>query len=146
LTAPLAHLVERELGHPVLAVATHSHGDHVGGLHEFEEASDPRRRSRCHREGHVATLRASDYGETVIGLYRDAGYDIPDVFVDATPPGGLGPLVRQIAGAGDDAARRRRRRRLRRPLVRGLAPPGPLARSIGLWESASGITQGRSTR
>ena len=33
---PLRDLVTSELGHDVLAVATHVHGDHVGGLHEFD--------------------------------------------------------------------------------------------------------------
>ena len=35
--APLRHVVDRELVRPLLAVATHTHGDHVGGLHEFAE-------------------------------------------------------------------------------------------------------------
>src|SRR4051812_40723489 len=34
---PLRHLAERELDGPLLAVATHAHGDHVGGLHEFDD-------------------------------------------------------------------------------------------------------------
>ena len=38
---PLRHLVEHELGHDVLAVATHVHADHVGGMHEFERTGDP---------------------------------------------------------------------------------------------------------
>ena len=30
---PLRHLAEAELDGPLLAVATHAHGDHVGGFH-----------------------------------------------------------------------------------------------------------------
>src|SRR5438094_691185 len=32
---PLRALVEEQTTNPLLAVATHSHGDHVGGMHEF---------------------------------------------------------------------------------------------------------------
>ena len=138
--APLAHLVERELGHPVLAVATHSHGDHVGGLHEFEARAIHAAEADVIANGTYSMLRASDYGETVIGPYRDAGYDIPDLFVDATPPGGLGPLLRQIAPApattllahGDvvDCGDRS---------FEVLHLPGHSPGSIGLWDSDSGI-------
>ena len=34
---PLRHLVEHDLAHELLAVATHVHGDHVGGMHEFDQ-------------------------------------------------------------------------------------------------------------
>ena len=33
---PLRQFVERELDGGLLAVATHTHGDHVGGMHEFD--------------------------------------------------------------------------------------------------------------
>jgi glyoxylase-like metal-dependent hydrolase (beta-lactamase superfamily II) len=33
---PLRHLIEHEVGHDVLAVATHVHADHVGGMYEFD--------------------------------------------------------------------------------------------------------------
>ena len=33
---PLRGLVEQHLDGPLLAVATHAHGDHVGGFHEFD--------------------------------------------------------------------------------------------------------------
>ena len=34
---PLRGLVEQHLDGPLLAVATHAHGDHVGGFHEFDQ-------------------------------------------------------------------------------------------------------------
>ena len=54
--SPLRSLVERDLDGPLLAVATHTHGDHTGGLHEFDErAGPPRRRGgqpRAHHRHH----------------------------------------------------------------------------------------------
>jgi glyoxylase-like metal-dependent hydrolase (beta-lactamase superfamily II) len=138
--APLGQLVERQLGHPVLAVATHSHTDHVGGLHEFEQrAIHESEASTLTRQEHCS-LAANDFGENVIGPYRDAGYDIPELFVDAVPAGGLRSILQAITPAPATTV-----------LVEGdiidtgdrafevLHLPGHSPGSIGLWEAATGI-------
>ncbi len=105
--APLAHLVEHELGHAVLAVATHSHSDHVGGMHEFAERAIHRVEAADLTTSMRTTLVAEHYGETVLGPYRDAGYDIPELFVDAVPTAGMAHGRRDRARAANAAARRR---------------------------------------
>ncbi len=80
------------------------------------------------------------YGEGVLGPYRSAGYDIPDLFVDAVPEGGLdaavfdrpaAPATRLLAD-GDvvDLGDRS---------FEVLHLPGHSPGSIGLWEEATGV-------
>jgi glyoxylase-like metal-dependent hydrolase (beta-lactamase superfamily II) len=137
--APLAHLVEHEVGHSLLAVATHSHSDHVGGMSEFADRAIHRIEAPDLTAPMDTTLVAEVYGETVLGPYRDAGYDIPEVFVDAVPVPGMAmvgqipaaPVTRllddgDIVDTGDRA-------------FEVLHLPGHSPGSIGLWEAATGI-------
>jgi glyoxylase-like metal-dependent hydrolase (beta-lactamase superfamily II) len=138
--APLRHLVERELGHPVLAVATHSHTDHVGGLHEFDQRAIHRSEASVLTSLEHCSLASAEFGENVIDPYRAAGYEIPELLVDAVPAGGLRSVAQDITPAPATTL-----------LVAGdvidtgdrafevLHLPGHSPGSIGLWEEATGI-------
>jgi len=137
---PLRHLVERELGHELLAVATHVHADHVGGMHEFDaRAIHVDEAPRLAAPGTV-TLDISMYGASVRQPYIDAGYDVPELLVDAVPPGGLsgGTLERlpapatRLLGDGDvvDLGDR---------AFEVLHVPGHSVGSIGLREPGTGV-------
>jgi glyoxylase-like metal-dependent hydrolase (beta-lactamase superfamily II) len=137
--APLRPIVERHLDGPLLAVATHAHSDHVGGLHEFEA------RAIHGREAHVVdrpfqgSVVTEHFGES-LDPYRAAGYRFGDLLVDAVPDATFAPTVREIAAA---------------PATRLLADgdvvdlgdrafevlhlPGHSPGSIGLWEAATGV-------
>jgi glyoxylase-like metal-dependent hydrolase (beta-lactamase superfamily II) len=138
--APLGHLVERVVGHPVLAVATHSHVDHIGGLDEFGARAIHRAEADALASASLSTVVSEHFGEKVIGPYRDAGYLIPELLIDAVPAGGLRSVVREIAAApattvlddGDvvDCGDRS---------FEVLHLPGHSPGSIGLWEAATGI-------
>ena len=67
---------------------------------------------------------------TVLGPYRDAGYDVPRPARRrrARRAGWPRPTLDPCRGAGDPPARRRRRRRPRRPGLRGAPPARPLPR------------------
>jgi len=137
---PLRHLVEHDLDHDLLAVATHVHGDHIGGMHEFDErAIHPSEAAELAAPGDV-TVDTAHYGPTVLRPYRDAGYVVGELLVDAVPPGGLtaatlgrapAPPTRlleegHVVDLGDRA-------------FEVLHLPGHSPGSIGLWESRTGI-------
>jgi len=141
--APLRHLVERELDGPLLAVATHSHGDHVGGLHEFDERAIHRAESEhIARVGGGTTLDATRFSDSVTGPYRAAGYDIPDLLVDAVPPRPASPIEAAV-----DVAPAPPTRVLDEGDIVDLGDrafevlhlPGHSPGSIGLWDAATGV-------
>lgn len=137
--APLRHLVERELAAGLLAVATHAHGDHVGGLHEFDRRAVHPAEADIVAAANLAVLDPTLFDETVLGPYRTAGYDIPDLLVDAVPPGGLAGAVLEI-----DAAPATRLVEDGEVIDLGdrafevLHLPGHSPGSIGLWDPATG--------
>jgi glyoxylase-like metal-dependent hydrolase (beta-lactamase superfamily II) len=137
---PLRHLVTDDLDHALLAVATHVHGDHVGGMHEFDErAIHPLEAAELAAAGEV-TVDTARYGPTVLGPYLDAGYLVGALLVDAVPAGGLtaatldrtaAPATRllddgDVVDLGDRA-------------FEVLHLPGHSPGSIALWERASGV-------
>jgi glyoxylase-like metal-dependent hydrolase (beta-lactamase superfamily II) len=77
------------LGRPVAAVLTHSHFDHVGGAHEFEE-----RLAHVEEEAEMAApsgfagLTAAALGVELVERLRAAGYELPDQLVTALPHAG----------------------------------------------------------
>jgi glyoxylase-like metal-dependent hydrolase (beta-lactamase superfamily II) len=138
--APLRHLVERELDGPLVAVATHAHGDHVGGLHEFDQRAIHRAEAEQIAGIVGTTLDSTRFSGSVTGPYLAAGYDIPDLLVDAVP---AGPPISaavdvtpapatvvldegDVIDVGDRA-------------FEVLHLPGHSPGSIGLWDAAAGI-------
>lgn len=130
------HLLEKALA----AVATHSHYDHIGGFHEFEERiahrsegpelADPRG---------FAGLRGRDLENDAVEAIRAAGYEIPETMLTALPRADYAlsdyrvqpaPATRLVeAGDTIDLGDR---------VFEVLHLPGHSPGSIGLWEAASG--------
>jgi glyoxylase-like metal-dependent hydrolase (beta-lactamase superfamily II) len=137
---PLRALVEAEMDGPLLAVATHAHSDHVGGLHEFDARAVHHAEADTVAQAGLSTLVSEHFGPRVTDPYRDAGYDIPEVLVDAAPVAGFDPTVITIPPApatrvlndGDviDLGDRR---------FEVLHLPGHSPGSIGLWEAQTGV-------
>jgi len=133
LKAAANDLFQRE----VVAVATHIHYDHVGGLHEFENRVMHRSEApdmANYRE--AGGLFASDLGVIADGLRR-AGYALPDTLVSALPEG-YDPAAYRVTPAS-----------VTRPVDEGdvidlgnrhfevLHLPGHSPGSIGLYEASS---------
>ena len=136
---PLRPFVERELDGPLLAVATHSHPDHVGGLHEFDHRVIHGDEAHEVAEAQLAALETSAYGASTAGVYEAGGYEFPPLMIDAVPSGDpvepyyeipAAPATRvvgegEVVDLGDRA-------------FEVLHLPGHSPGSLGLWEEATG--------
>jgi glyoxylase-like metal-dependent hydrolase (beta-lactamase superfamily II) len=128
LRTELADLFER----PVVAVATHRHFDHVGGLHEFDEVV-------VHRDDAEAVARADGFASLRIEDYPPeelTGYERPESLLTAVPREGwdvasyrvepVTPTRVVVEGDAVDLGDRR---------FEILHLPGHAPGEIGLWEA-----------
>jgi glyoxylase-like metal-dependent hydrolase (beta-lactamase superfamily II) len=124
---------------PLLAVATHAHRDHVGGLAEFDQRAIHAAEADAVARGGTTSVRTADFGGAV-APYRAAGYEFGPWLIDATPRAGFDPAVIEVAaapatrilGEGDvvDLGDR---------AFEVLHLPGHSPGSIGLWERDTGV-------
>jgi glyoxylase-like metal-dependent hydrolase (beta-lactamase superfamily II) len=126
---------------PVLAVATHTHYDHIGGFHEFEDRVVHRIEAPLlEAPQDFATLRRDRLSPDFIADLEATGYVLPEFFVTAIPFKGFdidayeakAAPAHRLVGDGDiiDIGRRR---------FEVLHLPGHSPGSIGLWEASTGI-------
>ncbi len=125
---------------PLLAVATHAHMDHVGGLHEFEHRLIHQEEADSLRRGRDSFPLVTDgYSAEARTALAAVGYDISGGLLTAAPHPGFDPRSHSLKGAeptrilsegdvvdlGDRA-------------FEVLHLPGHSPGSIGLWEAATG--------
>jgi len=81
------------LDRPLIAVATHIHWDHVGGLHEFDERVMHRAEAgRMNPYDEVQTIARSDFPPDVLEVLADLSYPIDgELLIDALPEPGYDP-------------------------------------------------------
>lgn len=138
--ASLVDELQDMLDKPVTAVATHSHGDHVGGHHEFDDVLvHPAEADEMQRPGLTSLDPVEAWGIEAIQGLRDAGYEWDDPqFVTALPAGVAfegfvqqPPRVTRLIDESDvvDIGDRQ---------FEVLHLPGHSPGSIGLWETATG--------
>jgi len=131
LREELADLFER----PVIAVATHRHFDHTGGLHEFDEVV-------VHRDDADAVSNAEGFASLRIADYPPeelSGYEAPPSLLTALPRDGfdLGSYAvtpvhpTRIVDEGDEID-------LGDRSFEVLHLPGYTPGEIGLWEGETG--------
>jgi glyoxylase-like metal-dependent hydrolase (beta-lactamase superfamily II) len=135
-----AELDPLERDRPVVAVATHDHFDHIGGLHEFEERW-------CHtadaggiREPDGLALMRTDFRPGLEEEIRWYGYEPPERVITALPRAGFDvsgwrtPTTEptrlleegDVVDLGDRA-------------LEVVHVPGHTAGSIALWDPAGGL-------
>jgi len=130
LRRELADLFER----PTIAVATHRHFDHTGGLYEFEEVV-------VHRDDADAVANAHGFASLVIEDYPPeelSGYDAPASLLTAVPREGyelasyaVTPVApTRIVDEGDEID-------LGDRAFRVLHLPGHTPGELGLWEEGT---------
>ena len=126
---------------PLVALATHTHVDHVGSLHEFSERIVHANEASCleRPSENFSMLREDHPVEFIAGLER-AGYEVGPCFITALPAPDFdlrrfhcaaAPATRQVhEGDVIDLGNR---------VLEVLHLPGHSPGSIGLWEAATGI-------
>ncbi len=138
--ASLSGAAQHLFGKALVAVATHTHLDHVGSLHEFSErvVHEAEADTLSRASENWSMLRSEHPVEFIASLER-AGYEVDDCFITALPhaafelsrfacpPAPATRLVREgdIVDLGDRS-------------YEVLHLPGPSPGSIGLWEAGSG--------
>jgi len=126
---------------PIVAVATHTHFDHVGGLHEFEKrVVHVNEEKDLRHPNEFASLYAEDMGEDIVQKLREAGYKVPEILLTALPIESYDPKGYQVIpapasmiveeGAVIDLGNR---------CFEVLHLPGHSPGSIGLWEASTGV-------
>lgn len=139
--ASLRHAARHLLEKPVLAVATHTHLDHVGGHHEFADCLVHRLEADSLRQpGRLTSLSTAEWTADEVAMLRNAGYEVPGELITALPHAGYKlsdyrrlpaePTVLVEEGDIVDLGDRH---------FEVLHLPGHSPGSIGLWESETGI-------
>jgi glyoxylase-like metal-dependent hydrolase (beta-lactamase superfamily II) len=131
------HLFEKALS----AVATHTHYDHVGSLHEFaDRIAHPAEAENLESGSANFSMYREDHDPEITAALERAGYEIGPTFITALPHDGFNmteftypaaPATRLVA-EGDviDLGDR---------VFEVLHLPGHSPGSIGLWEESTGI-------
>jgi glyoxylase-like metal-dependent hydrolase (beta-lactamase superfamily II) len=136
LAAELAELLDR----PVIAVATHAHFDHFGGLGEFaDRAAHPDDGEVIEAAADYVTLTADTYPAALLDEFAAAQLPVPELLIDELPHADFDPAafrtppasVTRWLAAGDvlDLGERS---------FEVLHTPGHSPGSICLWEARSG--------
>ncbi len=136
LRGEVAPLLE---GREVIAVVTHEHFDHTGGLFAFDERLCHSAAAAGVRAPYPVALLAEHSPPDLAEVIRAYGYEPPDVVVTALPPGGVDLQTWRTPGAeptsvleeGDliDLGDR---------MFEVLHVPGHTEGSIALWERSTG--------
>jgi len=101
--APLAWVLSGliDAAKRVIAVATHTHYDHVGGMHEFRQRLvHPREQESLAGKGQFASLLAHDFPASWRSQVEDGDHQLPEVLVDAIPFEGFDPRDYTLTPAG----------------------------------------------
>lgn len=137
LMPQLAPLLE---GRPVIALATHGHFDHTGGLWEFDDRRSHEADAPDVRSPYPLKLVRERYPDGLDEMFAFYGYEAPDVLVGAVPWDGFSEMEWTIKGCEPTAfVSDAEVIDLGDRLFSVLHVPGHTAGSIALWEQATGV-------
>jgi len=128
---------ERDLfDRPLTAVLTHAHFDHVGGAHEFPDRRvHPAEAAELANPVGFAGLTAEDLGAELVTQLRAAGYEIPDLMLDALPHASFSPHGYRVFPAPALTVTDGEILDLGNRHFQVMHLPGHSPGSIGLWEA-----------
>lgn len=79
---------------PVIAVATHTHMDHVGSLYEFDKILvHPIEAKNLATPDDYPVLCSCHWPDGMRTAIESQGYDVPDILIDALPHEGFDPMA-----------------------------------------------------
>jgi glyoxylase-like metal-dependent hydrolase (beta-lactamase superfamily II) len=100
--APLRPVIDRyrSAAHPIIAVATHSHYDHVGSMPEFDQRLiHPAEASAMASAEDEGTLLSADFPESFRRICAKLGMPLPQVLITAAPRSGYDPAEYRLQPA-----------------------------------------------
>jgi glyoxylase-like metal-dependent hydrolase (beta-lactamase superfamily II) len=99
---PLRHSFPELFGdRDIIALATHTHIDHIGAIHEFEHRwVHPAEADKLATPSGITTLRCADIPPALCEIFVSAGYPPFDEWlIDAVPHAGYDPGTYRLRGA-----------------------------------------------
>jgi glyoxylase-like metal-dependent hydrolase (beta-lactamase superfamily II) len=125
---------------PIIAVATHIHYDHVGGLHEFDDRRmHGLEAPRMHDYDEIQFLRMADLPAAESETLANSGYRIDtDVLIDALPDANFDPAHYRVEPTTAQVLAETDVIDLGNRHFEVLHLPGHSPGSIGLYEHSSG--------
>jgi glyoxylase-like metal-dependent hydrolase (beta-lactamase superfamily II) len=98
---PFLDALRRDPAKPLVHVATHTHIDHIGAVHEFDERLvHPAEAADMADPKGIRSLRTADFGAELIALFAKAGYPaLWPLLIDAAPWEGYDPDAYRLRGA-----------------------------------------------
>jgi glyoxylase-like metal-dependent hydrolase (beta-lactamase superfamily II) len=138
---PVLARLTRGRSREVIAVATHAHVDHIGGLHEFERRLlHPREEEAALHISDLAPLSTVSWSAGLKAYLVECGLRVPPALTDARPAPDFDPVAFRIAPVtathlveGGDTIDLGERQ------FQVLHLPGHSPGSIGLWDEVAGV-------
>ena len=139
---PFLDTLRRDPAKPIICVSSHTHIDHIGGVHEFDtRLVHPLEADEMAKPSGLHSLFKRDMPERLLQTFLDAGYPpIGEMLIEALPHAGYDPETYRLHGApatnllneGDTVD-------LGNHLYEVWHLPGHSPGGIGLFERATGI-------
>ncbi|MDZ8118957.1 MBL fold metallo-hydrolase [Pontiella agarivorans] len=139
---PFLDTLRRDPSKEIICVASHTHIDHIGAVHEFDaRLVHPIEAEEMAKPTDQLTLFRNEMPDNILQLLLDAGYPpIGETLLEAPPYAGYDPATYRLQGAAPTGLLNPGNTvDLGNHLYRVLHLPGHSPGSIGLFETSTGV-------